>query len=154
MRLHRTLPALALCVVAAGATLALQSRVTAEAAPPAAADDAIHDAMETLKKGQRSVKKLMADVTANERALVDALRSMEGAVMTSLGATPEAPEGLAGKELEQFQIGYRTQMANLLQHLLAMQAATLKGDADAVAAGYAALVETKKVGHTDYRVDE
>ncbi|MCA8980932.1 MAG: hypothetical protein H6831_03795 [Planctomycetes bacterium] len=158
MRIPSLLPACAL--LALTATVPMFTAAAAESTPRAnvAVDDhhdsALHEAMETLKGAQRSVKKLMGDPVANEAKLMEALHSMEGAALTALGQTPAAPEGVTGKALELHNIGYKSEMAKLLQTILGMQTATLNGDSAALESGYEELNATKKAGHDGYKLDD
>jgi hypothetical protein len=157
MRIQSTLPAIALLALTAALPL-----FTASAAPLESGsvlefgddDSPLHEAMESLKGGQRAVKKLIADPVANHDELMATLRSMESATMTALASTPKAPEDLSGKALELFNVDFKSEIATLLQNILALQTATLNGDAAALASGYEALSATKKSGHDKFRVDD
>lgn len=108
-------------------------------------------AMEDLKQGQRGVKKLMADPASNQRALMEQLESMERACMTALGAQPEFPAEIGKERLPVMKVGYKRSLAGLLGNVLAMQQATLEGDAAALKAAYDDLSAAKKQGHKEYR---
>lgn len=157
MRLSRTLPAFALLALTASIPLFTASAATAPAhttAKSVADDSPLHEAMETLKGGQRTLKKLIGDPVTNEAELMKTLREMEDAVVSVLGEKPEAPEEMTGKALDLYNIGYRAEMAKLLQQLLSMQTSTLNADVPGLKAGYDALGETKKSGHDNFRVDD
>ena len=111
----------------------------------------LQKAMQTFKAAQRSLKKLIGDPAANEEALLETLRGMEASAMAALAETPTQPEGLAGKELALFHVGFKLQVAKLLEQILAMQGATLRGDSDALKSGYDELGKVKMHGHETYR---
>jgi len=156
MRFQSTLPAFALLALTASVPL-----FTASAAPVIVSSSVafdgdeppLHEAMETLKGGQRALKKLISDPAANQEQLMTTLRSMESAALLAIGQTPEAPEGVTGKALELHQIGYKTQMSKLLTTLLEMQASTVNVDAAALKASYDELSAIKKAGHEAYKLD-
>lgn len=114
-------------------------------------DTPLQKAMQTLKKAQRSLKKLSSDPVANKQALLDTLGDVESAVLVGLGQTPPLPEGLDAKATALFVVGYKRELAHLLEAALDMEQATLNGDADALQAGYSAMSSIKKEGHEAYR---
>ena len=71
--------------------------------------------------------------------------------MVALSEEPNAPEGMKGKDLELFKVGYRLQMIQFMGSILTMREATLKEDAEALKASYDALSDGKKHGHENYR---
>lgn len=157
MRTSSLLPAFALLALTASVPLFTASAGVSAASASMAADDdesPLHRAMETLKGDQRALKKLIGDPAANEAQLMETLRSMEKAVLTAIGESPEAPEGVSGKALELHLVGYKSEMAKLLQNIFALQAATLKGDAAALQTAYDELSATKKAGHDAYKLDD
>lgn len=163
MKLSVTLPALALLALTAAAPAYVATASNSVASNGAASNhaavdgddhEALEEAMETLKAGQRAVKKAMGDPAANEAELMKHLEAMEAATLTAIPLKAEAPDGLAGKDLARWKVGYRAEMVKLLTQILAMQDATLAGDAAALQKGYDALVEVKKTGHEDFRVDD
>ena len=155
MKLSVTLPALALLALTAAAPAYVASPANTAAVVVDGDDhEALEEAMETLKAGQRAVKKGMDDPAANEAELMKHLEAMEAATLTAIPLHAEAPEGLAGKDLARWKVGYRAELTKLLTQILAMQDATLAGDAAALKKGYDALVEVKKSGHEDFRVDD
>ena len=121
------------------------------AAPVVQEDTALQLAMDTLKNGQRSLKKLIAEPVTNEEAILKTLVGMEAATITALGETPLAPDGMSGKKLSHFKVGYRHMLAKLLVSLIGMQEATLNADAAALKTGYDELSAGKKSGHKEYR---
>ena len=126
----RLLPILALALLPIGAAIGSTSYLSTS-------DDKLSDSMKVLGKNQRTVKKLIKDVESNERELLETLGAMEDAVLVGLGRpSPPAPKGVEGKDAELFEIGYRRTLVSLLDTTLHMQAATLEGDADALAEGY------------------
>lgn len=106
--------------------------------------------METLKGGQRALKKLIAEPAENRAELMKTLGAMEGAALDALRERPpamgERPEADA-----LWLVGYKRQMATLLQTVLTLEDATLRADAEALAAAYAQLSEVKRAGHEGYR---
>lgn len=141
----RLLPVLVLAALPIGFALT-------SAAPAATSDEALHDSMVVLQKGQRAIKKMLADPEANQRELLGKLGEMEAAVVVALGepAWP-APEGLEGVDAGLFEVGYKRTLVELLDSTLALQEATLKGDAEAAKAAYEQMSSLKKSGHTEYR---
>lgn len=157
MRTSSLLPACALLALTASFPLFTASaESSAGRASTAVVDDdsPLHEAMETLKGAQRTLKKLIGDPAANEAQLMETLHAMESAVMTAIGESPAAPEGVTGKALDLHKIGYKSEMARLLQNILALQTATLNGDAAALQTGYDELNATKKAGHDAYKLDD
>ena len=121
-------------------------------APAAAEEDTVlQGVMKTFKTGQRSLKKLIKDPAANEQALLEVLASMEAGALIAIGEEPPPPEGLAGVDLELFRVGFKGQIATLLQQILALQAAALRQDGAALQVAYDALSSAKKAGHQTYR---
>ncbi len=110
----------------------------------------LQKAMQTLKAGQRKLKKLIVDPAANEEAMLEFLSSMEAAALLSLAEAPPQPEGMAGKEAALFRVGYKRQTAVLLEKIFALQDAALRVDAEALAAAYGELGDAKALGHETY----
>jgi soluble cytochrome b562 len=157
MRVQSTLPAFALLALTASVPLLTASAASVEVRSSVALvdeDSPLHEAMETLKGGQRALKKLIGDPAANQEKLMTTLRSMESAVLVAIGESPKPPEGVTGKALELHQIGYRTQMSKLLTTLLEMQTSTVNADAAALKTSYDELSATKKAGHEAYKIDD
>jgi hypothetical protein len=116
-------------------------------------ETALQLAMQTLKVGQRSLKKQVSDVVANKDSLLATLDKMEAAVLVAIGEKVTAPEGLAGVDLALFNVGYKRQMVKLLGNILELREATLLEDSDAAKAAYGELSGAKKAGHQTYQVD-
>ena len=111
----------------------------------------LEQSMRTFKKGQRALRKLIADLDGNQAAISDTLAGMERAAIHALSELP--PEVKAAAEAEQplLEVGYKRMMAQLLQTILGMEEATLRGDGSALNAGYDDLGKLKQSGHETYR---
>jgi hypothetical protein len=107
--------------------------------------------MGVLKKGQRSLKKLIREPEANAVALTALLAKLEAAVVVALGERPPLPEGLDDKQSALFMVGYKREIAGLLVAVLALESAAIEQDPEALQAGYQALTAAKKSGHEGYR---
>lgn len=116
-------------------------------------DTPLQLAMGVLKKGQRALKKQVGDVVANETSLLATLDKMEAAALVGISAKLPTPDGLAGKDLGLFKVGYKRQMVKLLGHILEIREATLLEDSGAATVAYGALGGDKKAGHQAYQVD-
>ena len=112
---------------------------------------ALQEAMGVFKTGQRALRKLIDDPKANQDVLMKTLGEMEAATITALGETPKVPEGVDRAGVPLWKVSYKQAMNTLLGSILDMQAATLKGDATALKAGYDLLGATKKSGHENFR---
>ena len=131
-------------------------RIVAAAQPSVAPvvddeDTPLQEAMQVLKGGQRSVKKLIKDPAANEAELLTTLASMESAILTALAEDAPHPDGMSGKDLALFNVGYKGGMVTLFQHVLALEEAALNQDADALKTAYDELSLQKKSGHEHFR---
>lgn len=114
---------------------------------------ALEESMGTLKRGQRGLKKLIAEPAENQAKLMEMLISMEAAALTAMQAMPPEPKDLPETDLALWHVGYRHTLTNLLGTILTMEDATLRGDAKALAAAYKELGKTKKAGHEEYQQD-
>jgi hypothetical protein len=108
-------------------------------------------AMQTLQRSQRALKRLVGDPAANRDALLVGLGEMEAALIVALVEVPHEFEELEEADRALVHVGYRAMIARTLGEVLAMQEATLLGDAASLGAGYARLGELKKAGHASFR---
>jgi hypothetical protein len=76
---------------------------------------------------------------------------MQAAALIAIAERPTAPEGLVGKELGLFHVGYKRAMLKLLDSIVAMEEATLNEDAEALKSAYSSLAGAKKAGHNKYQ---
>jgi len=114
---------------------------------------ALEESMGTLKRGQRGLKKLIAEPAENQAKLMEMLISMEAASLIAMTAKPPEPKDLSETDLALWHVGYRQTLTNLLGTILTMEDATLRTDAKALAAAYKELGKTKKAGHEEYQQD-
>ena len=111
----------------------------------------LQQAMKSLNAGQRGLRKLVADPVANKDAITGLLTDMENAILGALKEAPPRPDSLTDAELPLFKVRFKRTLASLLQQVLAMEEATLQGDAEALKAAYDELGKVKKSGHTNFR---
>ncbi|MGK0217973.1 MAG: hypothetical protein ACI9HE_001456 [Planctomycetota bacterium] len=108
-------------------------------------------AMGTLQGNQRKLRKLVKDPVANKAALMEALGAMEGALLIGIQHTPEPAEGMSAEENALRSVNYKRAMVSTLDTVLAMQLATLGGDAETLGTTYKALGQHKKNGHDEFQ---
>ena len=113
----------------------------------------LQQAMESLNRGQRGLRKLVSDPVANQQELLDTLTKMEHAVLAALGELPPDPgdEKVPQTERALWHVSYKQTLARLLQAVLSMQYATLQGDVEALGSGYDEISAVKQVGHERFR---
>ncbi len=143
---------LAICLLVAPAAVAprLNSARPVEADAHDQEPTALQQAMDTLKGGQRALKKLIADPAENQVALMNTLGEMEHAALAALSERPPATEERPEADAL-WLVGYKRQIATLLQTVLTLEDAALRADADALADAYTQLGEVKKTGHERFR---
>lgn len=112
---------------------------------------ALEASMAVLKGGQRALRKQIADPKANQEALIANLSEMEAAAHAAIMLTPKAMASVPKGELSARTVAYKQKMAELLVHILAMEAAALTGDKDSLDVAYKAISETKQSGHENFR---
>lgn len=111
----------------------------------------LDEAMNVLKGGQRALRKAIKSPAENKDALLANLAKMEVAAHASILMTPRAMAKIPKEELAATTVAYKQKMTTLLVGILAMEEATLSGDAEALKAAYDAISATKKTGHESFR---
>lgn len=150
MQLSSTIKSLALLV---GGSLLGIWIFTASAPASAPADDEIHEAMEELQSGMRTLRKGLGD-PAKKDDTIALLQGMQRHASTAMLSEPHAPKDKSGKDLALWYCGYRKQLVRVLDTLIDVEMAVHEGDAEKAKAAYKSLGQMKKAGHDEYLVDE
>lgn len=107
-------------------------------------------AMGTLQKSTRALGKVIEDPAKTDEAL-RLLAAMEEAALVSVQQAAPAPEGLTGRDLLRFQVGYRRACVGLVDAILAAEQACLSEDGSGRKEAYAEILRRKKAGHDTYK---
>lgn len=133
--------------------------ITPTAAEPGqSAEDLNHEMFEKnmkgLMRGQKALRKLIADPTANQAAIMTTLETMEKNAVAVYSLTPPKPEEeLSEPEWALYRITYKAQIVEMQATLLRLQMAALRTDEEALQDGYKALQAHKKEGHDQFKFD-
>ena len=125
----------------------------AEGEDEAEEPSAVVKAMIVLRNGQRALRGLLEDPVANRDVLIETLKSMQTATLTSFEGSATRAEEMDDEAYALFDLGYRQILHDLHGSLLTMEEAALNGDAEALAATYPELNASKKIGHRTYQTN-
>ncbi len=109
----------------------------------------LHENMEVLGKGMKSMRKMMRKPEMKADALALCGKMQHAAAISFMNA-PEKVEGLEGTELLAYQADFKKRMLTVAGALVDLELALEKGDADAAKAVYRSLGAAKKEGHDIY----
>ncbi|MEM9800618.1 MAG: hypothetical protein AAGA20_09845 [Planctomycetota bacterium] len=153
-RILVTLAAGAGCIALAARPLASPAGAPAqeaEQAEPAGEEehDALHESMEVLQGGMRTLRKALSKPEQKETAIA-LCREMQAAALVGFAHVPEPVEPLEGTALLEHSVDFRRRMLEVCTALIDLEVALDKEDADAAKTLYRALGKQKSDGHDLY----
>jgi signal transduction protein with GAF and PtsI domain len=158
-RLRTTRIVTALAVGVGCVALAFQSVAATSVDPAPTQEDAaqeqeeehgpLHEAMEQLQGGMKSLRKMLNKPEEKEKAL-ELVRKMQGATLIGFQNPPELEEGLEGTAAVERHADFKKRMLSVCSTLVDLEIALEKEDADEAKNLYRALGKQKKEGHDSY----
>ena len=117
---------------------------------PVAADDdeALHEAMEGMQSGLRSLRKQISPEGKAEA--LETVRAMQVHTVVAFGYIPAIPEGTDAATTLTWGTDYKARMLKLGLELVALEELLLQDDIDGAKATYRKLSTHKKEGHDKY----
>lgn len=129
------------------APMALYQPQSASAA--AEEKDELHEAMSTIDRSLRTLRRSLRDANKNAESLTT-ITALQQAVVISKEATPPRAAKTPAGEREAFLKGYRLEMAKLLSETIALEIAVLEGDNTKAQAIYEKIKAMEEPGHQKY----
>ncbi len=114
-----------------------------------AGKDALHEAMSTIDRNLRLLRRSLRDKNKNAESL-ELIAKMQEAVVVSKSAIPPRAAKVAESERAAFLTGYRREMAELLALTAQLELAVLAGDNDKAQELYEKIKATEEPGHQKY----
>ena len=109
------------------------------------------EAMGQLQRGQRSLRKLVADPNTHRDALMESLTGMEAALLVCIANPPAPGDKVPADGHALWVVHAKASLTKTLSSVLDCQEATLKGDGEALSAAYNSLKQHKKDGHESFQ---
>lgn len=113
----------------------------------------LHDAMESLNRGMRSLRRSVGDPEKAAENL-ELLRGMQKSALEALPLCPEPFQPLSDLEQRAWRIGYERKILAVADGLLQLELAIAEGRFDAAKEIYSHLGGLKKEGHDTYVPEE
>lgn len=150
VQLLSTLASLTLIGASFEASPVLAPAGSATAAPTTLddGDEALHEAMEGMQSGMRSLRKLMSADGAEEA--LQTIRAMQGHTLTSFAHVPPVAEDADAATRKTWSTDYKKRMLQLGIALVELEELVIAGDFEAAKTAYKGLSEHKKQGHDKY----
>lgn len=113
----------------------------------------LHDAMETLDRGMKGMRRTITEVEKTAENL-ERVRGMQAAALTSVSLCPEPFVPMSDAEKVVWRIGYERKMIAVLDGLLQLELALVEGRHEYAKGIYSQLTGLKKEGHDTYTPPE
>lgn len=143
--------------VAVGAVAALPfafaSQDPARGQEPAAEEGPLHDAMETLDRGMKALRRAVAD-PEQAAANLERVRGMQAAAVSAFGLCPEPFTPMTDLEKTAWRIGFDRKMLAVADGLLQLELALVEGRYEEAKEIHSQLTGLKKEGHDGYTPPE
>lgn len=147
------LPAAVAACAIVSLPLAFASQEPARAQEPGAEEGPLHDAMETLDRGMKAMRRSVADpeqVAAN----LERVRGMQAAAVSSFGHCPQPFTPMTDTEKVAWRIGFDRKVLAVADGLLQLELALVEGRLEEAKEIHSQLTGLKKEGHDGYTPPE
>lgn len=113
----------------------------------------LHDAMETLDRGMKGMRRTITDPEKTAENL-ERLREMQAAALLSVGHCPDPFTPMSETDKRVWRIGFERKMLAVTDGLLQIELALVEGRHDEAREFYSQLTGLKKEGHDTYTPPE
>lgn len=147
------LPAAVAACAVVSLPFAFASQEPARAQEPGVEEGPLHDAMETLDRGMKAMRRSVTDpeqVAAN----VERVRGMQAAAVSSFGLCPQPFAPMTDAEQTAWRIGFDRKVLAVADGLLQLELALVEGRLEEAKEIHSQLTGLKKDGHDGYTQPE